>query len=66
METEQRYVTRLRYLGPDAPIMLNVFEQAEQLLGVWDTVRKCFVNRGADGEWTPEITASDTPTPSQT
>lgn len=55
---DRRFRVRLRGMDMNN-IPTCMFEQAEQSLGVWDTIEKCFVTRDAEtGHWIPETAQS--------
>lgn len=54
---DRRYTMRLRSagLGENDSFSTDIFENAEENLGVWDTVEKRFVKRDPiTNEWIPE------------
>jgi hypothetical protein len=57
MNEDRRYTMRLRSVGLDGgdSFSTDIFQNAEEGLGVWDTVEKCFVKRDPiTKEWVPE------------
>jgi hypothetical protein len=52
MMPDRRYQAKLRPHHPDDGVVLDMGESA---VGVWDTVKNCFVKRDEKtGEWMPE------------
>ncbi len=57
MEPDHRYRMRLRAVGLNGgdSFSIDIFKNAQEGLGVWDTVEKRFVKRDpVTKEWVPE------------